>query len=182
MFRWKILGVARGLSARQQKAQALNAVESTGKDDAIRSSVSKSFLDKLPVQQAAEIMNRRLHLGRDRLRALVDLTADAPKRLGSAGSPLREHWTEANAPHLAHPGEGYTPSHAGRLVHGDIVGPFRTSHHGQYKWALILVDDHTRFKMAYAMRAKSDAPMYVRRFLAAFKAFGKRARLTSSVG
>ena len=172
LFRWKVLGVARGLSARQQKAQALSAVESSGKDDAIRSSVSKSFLDKLPVQHAAEIMNRRLHLGRDRLRALVDLTADAPKRLGSAGSPLREHWTEANAPHLAHPGEGYTPSHAGRLVHGDIVGPFRTSHHGQYKWALILVDDHTRFKMAYAMRAKSDAPMYVRRFLAAFKAFG----------
>ena len=172
LFRWKVLSVARGLSARQQKAQALSAHDSAGKDDAIRSSVSKSFLDKLPVQQAAEIMNRRLHLGRDRLRALVDLTADAPKRLGAAGSPLREHWTEANAPHLAHPGEGYTPSHAGRLVHGDIVGPFRTSHHGQFKWALILVDDHTRFKMAYAMRAKSDAPMYVRRFLAAFKAFG----------
>jgi len=53
LFRWKVLSVARGLSARQQKAQALNAYDSASKDDAIRSSVSKSFLDKVPVQQAA---------------------------------------------------------------------------------------------------------------------------------
>ena len=69
-------------------------------------------------------------------------------------------------------------------LHGDIVGSFRTSHHGQFKWALILVDDHTRFKMAYAMRSKSDAPMYVRRFLAAFKALGSigKSQAMSIVG
>eukprot|EP00966_Prymnesium_polylepis_P274716 6347022-Prymnesium_polylepis.1 len=39
---------------------------------------------------------------------------------------------------------------------------------GGYRYSLILVDDHLRFKFVYHMVKKSEAPELVRRFVAAF--------------
>ena len=55
-------------------------------------------------------------------------------------------------------------------MHADIVGPFTTSFNGGYKYALILVDDHTRFKFVHFLKAKSEAPDRVRTFIASMNA------------
>ena len=39
-----------------------------------------------------------------------------------------------------------------RLFHGDIVGPFKTSAIGGYKYCLVLVDDHSREKFIFPPR------------------------------
>ena len=55
-------------------------------------------------------------------------------------------------------------------MHADIAGPFKRSWLGGFQYALVLTDDHTRFKFIYFLRAKSDAPERVRRFIASFNA------------
>jgi transposase InsO family protein len=61
-------------------------------------------------------------------------------------------------------------------VHADIVGPFRTSHRGSFKYLLVLVDDHSRLKMAYPMQNKGQAINYVRRFVSALNALCSRGK------
>ena len=63
-----------------------------------------------------------------------------------------------------------TRLHTAAFCHADIVGPFKASIHGQYQYALILVDDHSRFKFVYALKHKSDAVKAVRSFVAEFNA------------
>ena len=75
----------------------------------------------------------------------------------------------ANATRVPHPGKGYQPSHVGRLIHGDLAGPFQRSHHG-FRYFLILVDDHSRFKQVYFLKAKSEALQRVRSFVAKLNA------------
>jgi transposase InsO family protein len=79
---------------------------------------------------------------------------------------------------LPHTVDRYEPSHPGRLIHADIVGPFISSKVGRFQYALVLVDDHTRFKMLYLLRHKSEAVAAVKQFVASFNAYasaGKRA-------
>ena len=45
-----------------------------------------------------------------------------------------------------------------------------SSYSGGYRYALILVDDHTRFKFVYFLKRKSDAPDRVKRFIASLNA------------
>eukprot|EP00965_Chrysotila_dentata_P139462 4611107-Pleurochrysis_carterae.AAC.1 len=45
---------------------------------------------------------------------------------------------------------------------------------GGHQYALILVDDHTRYKAVYMLRAKSEAPAAVRAFIASFTALLNR--------
>ena len=66
---------------------------------------------------------------------------------------------------------GYHASHAGRLIHVDIAGPFKFSKFGQYRYFLVLVDDHTRFKQVYFLKKKSEALARVRTFVAQFNAY-----------
>eukprot|EP00965_Chrysotila_dentata_P199744 6179563-Pleurochrysis_carterae.AAC.2 len=75
---------------------------------------------------------------------------------------------EANSVKLPHKGELYEPSHAGRLIHADIAGPFARTQHGDCQYRTVLVNDHSRYKAAYPMRAKFEAPIYLRRFIAFF--------------
>ncbi|KAL1526394.1 hypothetical protein AB1Y20_015107 [Prymnesium parvum] len=74
----------------------------------------------------------------------------------------------------------YQPSHVGRLVHADIVGPFISSRAGAYKYALILVDDYSRFKSVKFLQAKSDAPSAVRSFVSELNA-GLRTRSVAPI-
>eukprot|EP00965_Chrysotila_dentata_P026266 871259-Pleurochrysis_carterae.AAC.1 len=90
-------------------------------------------------------MHRRLHAGSTRLRSLPAITADAPPALARGRHEGCDACLEANATRLPHDSNRYKPSHAGRLVHADIAGPFIRTMHGGYQYALILVDDHTRF-------------------------------------
>ena len=55
-------------------------------------------------------------------------------------------------------------------MHGDIVGPFKTSAIGSFQYALVLVDDHTRYKFVRFLKRKSDALKEMRLFAASFNA------------
>ena len=130
-----------------------------------------SHIDKLSVDRVAAIMHLRLHAGTTRLRQLPKLVEDAPGGLAHSPEQSCPHCTTANATHLPHGGSRYVASRPGLLVHGDTVGPFLPSREG-YRYALILVDDHTRFKFVYFLREKSDALKRMQRFAAEFNAHG----------
>ena len=93
-------------------------------------------------------------------------SADAPPRLSKMHDLSCPHCTEANATHVPHKGSRYKPSHVGRLVHGDIVGPFKRSHGQGYQYMLVLVDDHSRALGVRLLRKKSEALAGVRSFVA----------------
>ena len=129
-----------------------------------------SHISALPPSEAAAAMNRRLHVNAEYLRRLPELTTDAPKGLVTADVPSCEHCAEANATHVPHKGKRYKPSHVGRLVHGDIVGPFQRSHGRGYQYMLVLVDDHSRTLAVRFLRHKGEALAGVRSFVAELNA------------
>ena len=76
----------------------------------------------------------------------------------------------ANAARLPHPADRYAPSYPGRLIHADIAGPFIPSAHGHFRYTLVLVDDHSRFKAVYFLKNKSDQGRHVKSFVARINA------------
>ena len=137
---------------------------------------STSHLSRLPPDDVAAIMHRRLHLGTAKLRNLAKVSADAPQRLAEAQPLSCPHCVEANAVHLPHSGKSYSPSYPGRLIHADIVGPFRSSAAGRFRYALILVDDHSRFKFVYFLKTKDEALARTNSFVASFNAYANKHR------
>ena len=136
----------------------------------IHAAGAHSHVRTLPADDVAAILHRRLHLGLNLLKRLGGRTSDAPSPLASAAEVTCPHCVTANGHRLAHSSNQYHSSHAGRLVHTDIAGPFKRSWLGGFQYALVLTDDHTRFKFVYFLQAKSDAPDRVRRFIASFNA------------
>ena len=51
----------------------------------------------------------------------------------------------------------------------DIVGPLITSHVHGYKWILVVVDDHSRYKLIKVLKHKSEANEKADEFLANLK-------------
>ena len=136
----------------------------------IHSASSTSHVNALPADDIAAVMHRRLHVSLDHLRRLGSVAADVPAHIANATKLTCAACAEANSTKLSHSGSNYEPTHAGRLIHGDIVGPFHRSWHGGYQYALILVDDHTRFKFVYFLQNRSEAPRKVKTFIAAMNA------------
>eukprot|EP00965_Chrysotila_dentata_P162991 5382983-Pleurochrysis_carterae.AAC.1 len=114
----------------------------------------------MAADDAAHHMHRRLHCGSASLKRLTDFTADAPRSLKNASPPSCASCAEANSSHLPHSSDLYTPSHPGRLIHVDIAGPFLPSVDGGRRYALVIVDDHTRFKAVHTLRHKHEAPAH----------------------
>eukprot|EP00965_Chrysotila_dentata_P081591 2694130-Pleurochrysis_carterae.AAC.1 len=100
----------------------------------------------MSADDATHYMHRRLHAGAARLRNLPNITADAPSSLARGHFRGCEACTEANATRHPHTAQLYRESYPGRLIHADIAGPFLRTHAGGHQYALVLVDDHTRFK------------------------------------
>lgn len=132
----------------------------------IHAASAHAHIHALPANGVAAILHRRLHVGIDNIRRLARFSEDAPAHVRNASRLSCEGCSEANATRLPHSSTRYQPSHVGRLVHADIVGPFLSSRVGGYKYGLILVDDHSRFKSVKFLRAKSEAPSAVRAFVA----------------
>eukprot|EP00965_Chrysotila_dentata_P145978 4822731-Pleurochrysis_carterae.AAC.2 len=86
----------------------------------------------------------------------------------------------ANAPRLPHPHSKYLPSYSGRVIHADIAGPFVPTG-GGHKYLLVLVDNHSRFKVVYFLKARTDASACVKRLLAEFNALLNSGRSTPAI-
>ena len=136
-------------------AAALLSRDKTG----THSGRTTSHVDALASDHAAAVLHRRLapHVGLDRIKKLVAKIADAPASLAKAGHTQCDDCVTANAKRLSHKGKLYKPSHCGRLLHMDIVGPFTASHVHGFKWILVVVDDHSRYKFVKLVKNKSDA-------------------------
>ena len=126
----------------------------------------------------ASVLHRRLHLGAALIRKLGERTLDAPSHVSNCSGVDCEHCAAANATRAPHSGSAYAPTHAGRLVHADIAGPFKRSASGSYQYLLLLTDDHTRFKVAYFLKLKSEAPRAIKKFVASFNAHASRHTAT----
>ena len=146
------------------------AGQARGLKSGIHAANARSHVHALPADDAAATLHRRLHVSLEYIRRLGARTSDAPKHVASASRLTCAVCAEANSTSTSHGQSQYAPTHAGRLVHADIVGPFTPSFFGGSKYGLILVDDHTRFKFAYFMKAKSEAPAYVNKFIASLNA------------
>ena len=72
----------------------------------------------------------------------------------------------------------YKPSYVGRLIHADIVGPFRISIVGHFKYVLVLTDDHSRFKSVFFMKKKSEAIDKVKSYVASLNAHVNKGKAT----
>ena len=167
LYRWQVGVLDEKPLATAGTAAIGNAL---GLKSNIHAAGSHTHLRALPADDVAATLHRRLHVSLDRLRRLGHRSADAPPHVAAATALSCPICAEANSRRVAHGQSQYQPTHAGRLVHADIVGPFTTSFFGGYKYALILVDDHTRFKFVYFLKAKSEAPDRVRTFIAAMNA------------
>eukprot|EP00965_Chrysotila_dentata_P066087 2188170-Pleurochrysis_carterae.AAC.1 len=150
-----------------------------GRSLAIHSSRATSHIQVMAADDAAQYMHRRLHCGNSSLKLLTEFTTDAPRSsLRHAALPSCASCAEANSTRLPHSSDLYTPPHPGRLIHVDLAGPFLPSIDGGRRYALIIVDDHTRFKAVHTLRHKHEAPAHVRQLLASFTALLNSGRDT----
>ena len=163
LFCWSV-GVISGSDASHADLPATGVA--LGLKSGIHAAGSRSHVHALPADDVAALLHRRLHVSLDHLRRLGERSADTPAHIAAARELTCPICAEANSTRLPHGHSQYTPTHAGRLVHADIVGPFVSAFFGGHKYALILVDDHTRFKFVYFMKAKSEAPDKIRSFIA----------------
>ena len=127
---------------------------------------STDHVARLPDSLIGQVLHRRLHLPHDKLRGLHKATKDAPKFSGNMFDLPCSACTEAAAVATSHKTARYEPSYVGRQVHGDVVGPFIKSAVGHLQWALIIVDDHSRYKHVYFLRTKDEAPAMIRKYVA----------------
>ena len=102
-------------------------------------------------------MHCRLHVGLERIKKLVSTTVDAPPSLVKAVYAHCDDCVTANAKRLPHSGKLYALSYPSKLVHMDIAGRLNTSHVHSFRYVLVLVDDHSRYKSIYLLKHKSDA-------------------------
>ena len=150
------------------KAPPLSATQRALKAT-IHRSKSTSFFNALPPDEQLEMLHRRLHVGYNLIRRLSYTSADIPESIKKGKAHDCEHCKIANATHVPHTGKAYQRSHVGRLIHADIAGPFKRSHHGFF-YFIVLVDDHSRFKQVYFLKHKSEALKRIRSFVAKLNA------------
>lgn len=160
LYKWAFLPSNRHSSLQGKPTENSRALKAT-----LHRPNSTSFFNALPPNEALELLHRRLHVGHDAIRKLGTFSQDIPSVISKGHAADCEHCKTANATRVPHPGKAYAPSHVGRLIHGDIAGPFKRSQHG-FLYFLVLVDDHSRFKQVYFLKKKSEALARVKTFVA----------------
>ena len=163
LYRWAVIPAHRVTNSPlvQANERALKAT--------IHRPKSTSFFNALPPNEQLDLLHRRLHVGFNLLRRLADFASDIPISIKKGKAHDCDTCKTANATRVPHPGKSYQPSHVGRLIHGDLAGPFKRSQHG-FLYFLVLVDDHSRFKQVYFLKHKSEAIKRIRSFVSKLNA------------
>ena len=164
LYQWTILPVKRHSALQQLDNVPGRAMKAT-----VHRPRSTDHVSALPPDEAVALLHRRMHVGLDQIRRLCHFATDVPKNVKAGHTSSCEHCKEANATTVPHSGNAYAPSHPGRLIHADIVGPFHMSKAG-FQYMIVFVDDHSRFKSVYFLKRKSDAVKRVRSFVAKINA------------
>ena len=136
---------------------------------------ASSHIAALTTDAAAAVMARRLHIGIKAVRRLPTFTTDAPPSLAKVRTNPSTT-TAVTMRRLSHAETRYVESTPGRLFHMDICGPLPESKLGRFKYAMVLVDDSTRFNMGIAMRSRDEAGAHIRRFIVRFNSLAAHSQ------
>ena len=136
---------------------------------------SSTHVAALTTEAAAAVMARRLHIGIKTMRRLPSFTADAPPSLAKVRTNPSTT-TAATMKRLSHVESRYVESTPGRLFHMDICGPLPESKLGRFRYAMVLVDDSTRFKMGIPLRSRDEAGTHIRRFISRFNSLASHSQ------
>ncbi|KOO32538.1 retrotransposon like protein, partial [Chrysochromulina tobinii] len=128
---------------------------------------STSHLAKLSGVQIGALMHRRNHSGIHKIKACVHASKDGPKNLGAAVQPTCLDCAATRIKAAAHSGRREPCTEPGTL-HIDLKEFARS--YGGYQYALIAVDEHTRYIFTQCLRHKSEALDAVKRVVAEFNA------------
>ena len=187
LYTWDVIGSRRAFTGKPPKLRGSRTPRATGlallseelpfDTSRYHRPTTASFLDTLNANDLASELHHRLHVSSSTISNLPKITADLPARVARLPGGTCTHCLEANAPRHTHAStDVYEPSYVGRLIHGDIVGPFKRSHTGGYQYGLVLTDDHSRFKTVLFLKRKSDALSEVRSYVAKLNAHLNRGR------
>jgi hypothetical protein len=128
---------------------------------------SISHLAKLSGVQIGALMHRRNHGSIHKIKACVHASKDGPKNLGTAVQPTCLDCAATRIKAAAHSGRREPCTEPGTL-HIDLKEFARS--YGGYQYALIAVDEHTRYIFTQCLRQKSEALDAVKRVVAEFNA------------
>jgi hypothetical protein len=117
--------------------------------------------------QIGALMHRRNHGGIHKIKACVHASKDGPKNLGAAIQPTCLDCAVTRIKAAAHSGRREPCTEPGTL-HIDLKEFARS--YGGYQYALIAVDEHTRYIFTQCLRHKSEALDAVKRVVAEFNA------------
>ena len=131
---------------------------------------SVSHIARLSAAQAGELIHRRSMLGTAKIRKLADITSDAPKNVTSSPNVTSVHSAAARIRKAAHPGKLHASAAEPGDLHIDLKGPFPPSLCGKFQYAVIAIDQHTRYVFVAFIQNKSEAPEAVKKIIAEFNA------------
>ena len=129
---------------------------------------AQSHIHKMSPNEAARLMHSRLHLSLSKIKQLCKNSRDAPQSLALATEVECDACTRANARAHSHPEIGYAPSRVGSIIYMDDAGPHNVAALGGVKYFRIFIDAHSRFRLTYLLRARTEGVDATRRFIAEF--------------
>ena len=130
---------------------------------------STAHIGRMSAAQAGELIHRRSHAGAGKIRALPQVSTNAPTNLASASPCTCVFCAQSRITEAPHSGVMKPADHEPGVVHTDMKGPFATSK-GGFKYAMFFVDEYSRFIFVEFLKAKSDAMAATEHFIAKFNA------------
>ena len=178
LFIWSVVSARHAPGAHQPHPGIALAATDSGYDVAeFHRARTTTHISSLGADEMAAHLHHRLHLSPQVIARLHHFASDIPSKVGHHRGSICPHCVEANATKLPHKSNDiYKPSYPGRLIHCDLVGPFLPSVIGGFQYALVLVDDHSRYKFVYFLRRKSEAIKAIRKFVASLKSHLNKGR------
>ena len=126
---------------------------------------STSHIARLSASQAAELMQRRSHMGTAKLRAMAHTTSDVPKVVASAPSlPARTADVLARITKTSHSGTLSAPAPEPGVLHCDLKEMIVAIN--GFRYIVFLIDEHSRYVFYDFVKVKSEVAESIARGIA----------------